>query len=270
MAAFRSLACTVCLIAIAAIMSMAATRDFDSFEVATIKPTRPDWSGGRFFRMQSANQFVARGYTLRVLISAAYNLNPKAVSGGSAWVDSERYDILARTPGDTRPSLDQQIAMLQKLLAVRFNLRFHREKKEMSIYALTVAKNGPKLRESEKSPKTAGASPEGPPPLVFVLAPDLVRVPARNATTTELTYILQRAAFDRPVLDRTGLTARYDFDLEFSPDESLFGGVLKGSGDGARPGLFAAIQEQLGLKLEATRGAVDAVVIDRIDRPSEN
>jgi uncharacterized protein (TIGR03435 family) len=138
----------------------AAPSVFDSFEVATIKPTPPDWTGGRFFRMQTANQFVARGYALRVLISAAYNLNPKAVSGGPAWIDSERYDILARTPGEVRPNLDQQMRMLRKLLADRFNLSFHREKKGMSIYALTVAKNGPKLRKSAKSPTSTGTNPE--------------------------------------------------------------------------------------------------------------
>jgi uncharacterized protein (TIGR03435 family) len=271
MVALRSLACNACLIAITLPAQSPATPwVFDSFEVATIKPTPPDWTGGRFFRMQTANQFVARGYTLRVLISAAYNLNPKVVSGGPAWVDSDRYDIVAKTPGEIRPNLEQQMAMLRKLIADRFNLAFHRKKKEMSIYALTIAKKGPKLRESEKSPKSIGANPEGPPPLLFVLAPDLVRVPARDATTTELTYILQRAALDRPVLDQPGLTARYDFDLEFSPDESLFDGALRGGGDGTRPGLFAAIQEQLGLKLKATRGEVDSIVIDKIDRPSEN
>ena len=217
--------------------------------------------------MQTANQFVARNYALRVLISAAYNLSPKAVLSGPAWIDSDRYDVMAKTPGERRPTMDEQMAMVRKLLTERFNLAFHREKKEMSIYALTIAKNGPKLKESAAPPD---ANPEGPPPLVFVMAPDVVRVPARNATTTELTYIMQRAAFDRPVLDKTGLTARYDFDLEFSPDESLFGGALRGSGDATKPGLFTAIQEQLGLKLEATRGPVDSIIIDKIDRPSEN
>jgi uncharacterized protein (TIGR03435 family) len=267
MVRLRELACTPWLIALPLLQAQTPTVRpiFDSFEVATIKPTPPDWNGGRFFRMQSANQFAARGYSLRVLISAAYNLNPKAVSGGAAWIDSDRYDIVARTPGEVRPNLDEQMAMLRKLLADRFNLAFHREKKEMAVYALTIAKNGPKLQES----KPAAANPAGPPPLVFVMAPDVVRVPGRGATTTELATILQRAAFDRPVLDRTGLTAAYDFDLEFAPDESLFGGVLRG-GDGTRPGLFAAIQEQLGLKLESTRGLVDAIVIEKIDRPSEN
>src|SRR3954453_18673552 len=110
------------LISLAAILS-AAPSAFDAFEVATIKPTPPDWTG-RFFRMQSANQFVARGYQLRVLIAAAYNLNPKAVYGGPAWLDSDRYDVVARTPGEARPTLEQQMAMLRRLLTDRFSLGF--------------------------------------------------------------------------------------------------------------------------------------------------
>jgi uncharacterized protein (TIGR03435 family) len=87
----------------------------------------------------------------------------------------------------------------------------------------------------------------------------------------ELASVMQRAALDYPVLDKTGLTARYDFDLEFTPDETLFGGALeRGADDSARPGLFAAISQQLGLRLEATRGSVDALVIDRVQRPSED
>jgi uncharacterized protein (TIGR03435 family) len=267
MVPLRGLSLSTCLIAIAPLraQSPVARPSFDSFEVATIKPAPDDGNRGRFLRMQTANQFVARNYTLRVLISAAYNLNPKAIAGGPAWVDSDRYDIVARTPGGVRPNMDEQLAMLRNLLADRFNLTLHREKKEMPIYVLTIAKNGPKMRESQPV-----ENPEGPPPLVFVLAPEVVKVPARSATTTEFTYILQRSAFDRPVLDRTGLTARYDFDLEFAPDESLFGGLLKSPVDSTRPGIFAAIQEQLGLKLEATRGPVDSIVIDKIERPSEN
>src|SRR6476620_10380700 len=88
-------------VSLAAAMSPAAPAGFDAFEVATIKPTPPDWTG-RFFRMQSANQFVARGYQLRVLIAAAYNLNPTAVSGGPAWIASDRYDVVATPPGEVR------------------------------------------------------------------------------------------------------------------------------------------------------------------------
>jgi uncharacterized protein (TIGR03435 family) len=88
---------------------------------------------------------------------------------------------------------------------------------------------------------------------------------------TDLASVMQRAALDYPVLDKTGLTARYDFDLEFTPDETVFGGMLgKGADDSTKPGLMGAISQQLGLKLEATRGTVDALVIDRATRPSAN
>jgi uncharacterized protein (TIGR03435 family) len=107
--------------------------------------------------------------------------------------------------------------------------------------------------------------------LIFVVSPLLVRLPGRNATMADLASVLQRAALDQPVLDQTGLSARYDFDLEFTPDETVFGGSLgRGADDAAKPGLLAAISQQLGLRLAATRGSVEALVIDRVARPSEN
>jgi uncharacterized protein (TIGR03435 family) len=243
-----------------------ATRPaFDAFEVATIKPTGPD-AAGRWIRMESANQFHARNHALKTLIAAAYNLSPRAISGGPAWVDSDRWDILARTPGNVRPNLDEQMAMLRSLLKERFKLAFHREKKELSIYVLTVAKGGPKLKEANAVP----GGPEGPPPLIFVLSPEGVSLPGRYATVGELASVMQRAALDRPVVDQTGLTGRYDFDLQFTPDETEFGGALKQPDVPTKPDLFAALQQQLGLKLEATRGPVDALVIDRAERPGEN
>jgi uncharacterized protein (TIGR03435 family) len=247
--------------------SPAAPAKFEAFEVATVKPTGPD-PKGRYIRMQSVHQFEAKNHALKTLIAAAYNLSPQAISGGPAWVESDHYDILAKTPNEARPNLDEQMSMLRKLLAERFKLTFHREQKELSIYALTVAKKGSKLQESTAS---AEPHPEGPPPLVFVISPQAVRLPARSASIAELASVLQRAALDRPVVDRTGLSARYDFDLEWAPDETQFGGVLgKGPDDSVKPDLFAALQQQLGLKLEAIRGPVDALVIDHAERPSEN
>ena len=247
--------------------STAVRPQFDAFEVAAIKPADPDFRG-RYIRMQSAHQFTARNHTLKTLVQAAYNLTPRAISGGPAWVDSDHYDILAEAPGGVRPSLEEQMSMLRNLLADRFQLKFHRERKEFPIYALTVARGGSRLRESAASPD---ASPEGPPPLVFTIAPDIVRLPGRNATTAELASVLQRAALDRPVVDNTGLSGRYDFDLEFTPDESVFAGLgLTGTPESTKPGLFAAMQQQLGLRLEATRGPVEALVIDQAERPSEN
>jgi uncharacterized protein (TIGR03435 family) len=241
---------------------------FDSFEVATVKLTPPDWTGGRFIRMQTAHRFLAKNHALRTLIAAAYNLSPRAITGGPAWVDSEHYDILAETPCEVRPNLDQQMSMLRRLIVERYKLTFHREQKELSIYALTVAKGGSKLKVSTISPD---ASPEGPPPLVFVVSLPTLHMPARYATMGEFASVLQRAALDRPVVDQTGLTGRYDFDLDFAADETLFDGALgKAPDDVGKPGLFAAVQEQLGLKIEPTKGPVETLVIDTVERPSGN
>jgi uncharacterized protein (TIGR03435 family) len=183
-------------------------------------------------------------------------------------VESERYEILAKAPSDIRPTLKEQMAMLRALLADRFKLTFHREQKEMAVYALTVAKGGSKVKESTVSPD---ATPEGPPALAFIFTPGVLHLPARYASMDEFASLLQRSALERPVVDRTELTGRYDFDLEFSVDETLFGGALgKAPDDSTKPSLFAALQEQLGLKLEATRGPVSALVIDHAERPSEN
>jgi uncharacterized protein (TIGR03435 family) len=236
---------------------------FDAFEVATVKPTPPDWRGGRYIRMSSPQRFVATNYTLRVLIGAAYNLTPTAILGGAAWLDSDHYDIVAATPGSVHPNLDQQMSMLRKLLADRFKLTFHLQEKEFPVYLLTVAKNGPKLRETT-------APPDDDPVIVSQIAPGTISLPARNATMTQFATVMQRSIFDRPVLDKTGLFGRYDFDLEWTRDETQFDGERRETQESAKPGLFTAIQQQLGLRLEAARGVVQAIAIDRIERPSEN
>ena len=243
-----------------------ATRPaFNEFEVAAIKPAAPD-SQGRYIRMQSAHRFVAKNHTLKTLIEAAYNLTPRAISGGPAWIDSDRYDILAGTPGEVQPNLEEQMSMLRNLLADRFKLTFHREQKEFSINELTVAKAGPKLKES--------AAPDGQPSLTNVVFPDRISLPARNATTAQFASMMQRAILDRPVVDKTGLSGRYDFDLEWADDDSQFGGQLRkrASADDSpdKLDLFAALQQQLGLRLEAAKGPIEGLVIDRVERPSEN
>lgn len=245
-----------------------ATRPaFDAFAVATIKPTAPD-SRARYIRMQSVNRFYATGFTLQALVAAAYSLTPRAISGGPAWTNSDRYDILASTPGDIQPKLDDQMAMLRKLLTDRFQFNFHREPKELPIYAITIAKGGPRLKESTALP---GMLPE----LTNTIYPEEkggvhVLLPARNATIMQFAAMMQRTVLDRAVVDQTGLSGTYDFDLEWTPDEGQFGGNLPRSVESTKPSLFTAMQEQLGLKLEATKGPVQALVIDRVERPSEN
>jgi uncharacterized protein (TIGR03435 family) len=247
--------------------SPASRPAFNEFEVATIKPAVNDQKGA-YIKMQSAHRFYVKNYTLKSIVAAAYSLTPRAISGGPAWVDFDRYDILAGTPSEAQPNLDEQMSMLQKLLADRFKLTFHREQKEFSIYALTVAKNGPKLKEST-------APPDKLPDLISVVFPDRVLLPARNATIAQFaSQFMSRGVLDRPVVDKTGLAGKYDFDLEWADDETQFGGQLRkraSADDGPdKPDLFAAVQQQLGLRLEATKGPVEALVIDKIERPSEN
>jgi uncharacterized protein (TIGR03435 family) len=237
---------------------------FDTFEVATIKPTDPDSKAGRFIIMQSNNRFIEKAYTLKLLIAAAYDLNPRTISGGPSWLESDHYDIVAETPGAVRPTHNEQMSMLRTLLADRFQLTFHREPKVFSIYELQLAKSGPKLKET--------AVPNDPPFVgPGVVYPQHIVMPARNATIGELASLLQRAILDRPVVDKTGLSKRYDFEIEWAPDETQFGGDgPKASADTPSSPLFTAIQEQLGLKLVATKGPVDALVVDKVERPSAN
>ena len=236
---------------------------FDAFEVATIKPAPSDAQRGRYITMQGTNRFVEKSYTLKLLIAAAYDLNPHVISGGAEWVDSEHFDITALTPGDVRPTRDEQMGMVRKLLTDRFQLAFHRESREFSIYVLEVAKGGAKLKDTAK--------PDDIPALINVVYPERIKLPARNVTMGDFASMLQRAVLDRPVVDKTGLTGRYDFDLEWAQDESQFNGeVASAAADANAAPLFTAIQQQLGLRLVATKGPVDALVVDKAERPSAN
>jgi uncharacterized protein (TIGR03435 family) len=154
------------------------------------------------------------------------------------------------------------MVMLQGLLAERFRLVFHHDQSELSIYELSVTKGGAKLTES-------GAVPDENPLLVNRVFSDHVQLPARNATMGQFASMLQRAVLDRPVLDKTGLAGKYDFELEWAADDTQFDGKLpRPPEDTARPGLFAALQEQLGLRLDAAKGPVDVLVI--VQKPSAN
>jgi len=243
----------------------ASRPQFDAFEVATIKPAVVDQAGA-FIKMQSAHRFYVKNYTLKSLIGAAYNLPGRMISGGPAWVDSDHYDVVAGTPGEAQPNLDEQMLMLRRLLADRFKLTFHREQKEFSIYALAAGKSGSKLREST-------APPDKLSDLIITVFPDRVLLPARNATMAQFASMMQRGVVDRPIVDQTGLAGRYDFDLEWLPDETQFGGrfnIAPPADEPAKPDLFAALDRQLGLKLEATKGPIQVIVIDRVERPTEN
>lgn len=242
--------------------AMAANAD-PSFEVATIKPSDPS-RPGRLFRIR-VRHFSTINTPLGALISWAYDLHPQQIVGAPAWVDSQKFDVDGKPDGEGQPSLDQWKIMMQKLMTERFQLKFHHEKKELSIYALVVAKNGPKISKSE-------GDPNAPPSLLFR---GLGVLPARNASMEEFAQVMQMAVLPRPVVDETGLKGKYDFMLQWTPDETQFaslGGVPRNLPEkaDAPPDLFTAIQQQLGLKLEATKAMVDVLVIDKVEKPSAN
>ncbi|WP_263350147.1 TIGR03435 family protein [Acidicapsa acidisoli] len=233
------------------------------FEVATIKPSNPD-TQGRGFRVRG-REFTTMNTTLTSLLTFAYGLHPKQIVGAPAWVDTDKFDITAQPDAPGRPNDTQWKAMLQKLLADRFQLTFHHDKKELPIYALEVAKSGSKLTKSQ-------GDPNGLPSMFFR---GLGNLPAANATMQDFAGLLQSAVLDKPVVDQTGLTGRFDFTLNWTPDESQFVGLgvkvpPPSDKPDAPPGLFTAVQEQLGLKLEATKAPVDVIVIDKVEKPSAN
>ena len=234
-----------------------------AFEVATIKPSRPE-AQGKIFQVRGRH-FATINTSLSDLITFAYGLHPRQITGGPSWIESEKYDLGAQPEGEGQPSGRQWKVMVQKLLADRFKLTFHRDKKELSVYAIVVGKSGPKLTKSE-------GDPNGLPGLFF---PRLGVLNGRNATMADFAGVMQSAVLDRPVVDQTELAGRFDFTLTWTPDEFQFGGLgvkaqPPADNAAAPPDLFSAIQEQLGLKLASTKAPVDIVVVDSVEKPSGN
>jgi uncharacterized protein (TIGR03435 family) len=233
-------------------------------EVATVKPSRPDEGFGLGAGRGGANVFSTTGTSVRTLIQFANGVHPRQITG-PAWIDSERYDITIKADQEGAPNIPQERVLVQKLLADRFKIISHREKKELSLYALTVAKGGPKL-----------AAHPGPPSNQWGYGFGLGSINGRNSTMTEFAGWLQANLMEQPVVDRTGLTDRYDFSLRYTPDPSMRltnvpDAIARPASDAdALPDLFTAFQQQLGLKLESTRGPADIVVVDSIERPSDN
>ncbi len=254
----------ICLGAFGMACAQAVERPaFEAFEVATIKPVDVDAKAGRMFRMEGTHRWSATNFTLEALVALGFDMNPRTISGGPDWVRTQKFVVDAVTPGDVAPTRLEQMRMLRALLIERFGLKFHREEKVMEIFELTVAKGGAKLKDAAK--------PDDPPKIVGIVYPAKVDVPARSVTMDDFVAMLQRATLDRPTVNRTGLSGKYDFDLVFTPDETLYGGELpKAPADAPDPPLFDAVREQLGLKLTATRGAVSAMVLDGVTKPSAN
>jgi uncharacterized protein (TIGR03435 family) len=225
-----------------------------TFEVATIKPSRPDEHGPRYdFR---SRRFSVIHASLSDLLKFSYGLQQSQIAKAQDWVNSESYDISAKPDGEGEPSIKQWESMVKKLMADRFQLKFHFEKREQAVYVLTVARTGPKLTRSESDPSASGGMGFGPPG----------NFGATNATMADVAEALGQGVLNRPVEDQTGLTGRFNLRLTWTPD----GLATARENPNALPDFFTAIQEQLGLKLLSTKAPVDVLVIDQVERPSAN
>lgn len=237
-----------------------------SFDVATIKPNSEN-DHRIMLRVQPGGRFTATGVTVKLLISQAYNVRDFQITNAPGWISAERFDISAKAEGlPERVPPEQLRPLLQSLLVERFGLKTHDETKEMPVYALTVAKGGPKLTAS--NPETQGPQ--------MRMAPNLL-----DGKKIPMTMFAQQIAqrVGRSVIDKTELKDSYDIKLEWTPDPGQGGGpgggippsadALTGAG-GSGPSIFTALQEQLGLKLESSKGPVQILVIDNVAKPSEN
>jgi bla regulator protein blaR1 len=235
-----------------------------TFEVASIKPASPN-ARGTVLRFMPGGGLTMTNLPLREMITFAYDVRDFQVSGGPGWVGTERFDVTAKAeraaadgPDDPAKMTGDQLKTVQAktaertraLLADRFQLIVHKETKEQPIYALVPAKYGSKLREAkEPGPRlmTNGRRMQG------------------SAVSIEMLTQVLSSQMERPVVDKTGLTGKYDFVLEWTPDM----GAAGDSGP-VGPTIFTALQEQLGLRLESPKGPVQNIVIDRAEKPSEN
>lgn len=254
---------------------MAADAD-PSFEVATIKPNDSGATQLQGLNIRGRN-FTTRAASVQDLISFAFSVQSKQVVNGPAWINTDRYDINALPDAEGVPNTEQIRVMIRKLLADRFQLKFHHEQREMSAYVLSVAKSGEKLKATQLQGNLPGLGvrPAGNGSLTLI---------TRNATTTDLTNFLQILVLDRPVVDRTNLQGKYDIDCTFTPDDSQFGGHpptpprSDANTSGSAPSdaaptassLYDAFEQQLGLKLSAEKTSVDVIVIDQVAKPTAN
>jgi uncharacterized protein (TIGR03435 family) len=233
---------------------MMAADAHPSYEVATIKPSDPeDQNSG--FEMDGRQLFI-ENESVESMIAAAYGVHPKQIVDAPDWCRKEQWNVKGVPDLPGTPSWPQYQEMIQKLLADRFGLKFHRAKRDLSIFAITVANGGPKLTASKG---------------------DLngMRDQTSNGNGVEVTYRFtnnsiadfadgMKGYLDRPVVDETGIKGKFDFVLEWTKDGAV------NPDPKAPPGLFTAVQEQLGLKIEPKKGPAEVLVIEHVERPSAN
>jgi bla regulator protein BlaR1 len=257
------------------------------FEVAAVKPNKTG-NAKVMIQTQPGGRFTAENVTLRTLIMFAYRLQPLQLVGGPSWLDSDRFDVHAKADGDPGDLFDAERRgetsrpqlMLRTLLQQRFNLEVHTESRELPIYGLVRARNdgkmGPALQPATADcTPSAPAAPSGRMPCGITIGRGPGTMIAGGATMAQLARTLTTWV-GRIVFDRTELPGAFDFTLTWTPDQMpqgfdkkvAAGGLAPPDPDG--PSIFTALQEQLGLKLDARKAPVDVLIVDRAERPKEN
>ncbi len=225
------------------------------FEVAVIKQSDPNSTRQGWSCESEGHHITCVDITLDDIVAIAYGIHIKQIAGAPDWFAKAKFDVNGVPDLPGVPNAKQEQQMYQKLLADRFHLVFHREKREMPVYAITIAKGGPILTPADPNAtgsNTGNSGGSGFRTLKFT-----------NISMADLALNLSLYE-DRPVIDQTSLTGRYNFSLKWTYD------VSKEDGPGMPPSLFTAIKEQIGLRLDAVRRPAEVFVVDQVERPSDN
>ena len=247
-----------------------------AFDVAAIKPAA-DTQAFSFSMVQPAGRYIGQNMSLRLLIKTAYGVHDSQIVNGPSWIDSDRWDINAKAEGykDATTFRDQARLMVRPLLADRFKLVLHHEQRDVPVYALVLAKAnelGPNLRHNDERdcdkpmPPITAAEAAAEPVVGLACGGELFNGRHLEARALMLKYMLidlGRTNIDRVVVDHTGLTGKFDWEVQWVPDDLRVDGATGPDG----PSIFEAFRQQLGIKLEPTRELVDVLVISRAEHP---
>jgi len=241
------------------------------YDVASVKPNKAN--DGMMRIMNHPDGFSCTNISLKTLIGNAYGIRQDLITGGPAWADSVGFDVEAKVSGEDVEAFKkltgrQRNSLLQALLADRFHLKVHHETKTLPMYDLLIAKGGSRLKANAPAPPSPDAAkdPEAAKPRgMMTMGPGMLKgqgLPMASIAN-QLSYALQAT-----VSDKTGLTGDFDFELKWTPDDA--GPTNADTSSEPNISIFTAVQEQLGLKLQPTKGPVDTLVIDHAEQPAEN
>ena len=253
----------------------AADEKLPAFDVISVKPSGTD--DGRMMWSSTPDGVKTIGVPLALILQSAFGVEEDQIVGAPDWVKSARFDIDGKVSAEDLDRFKklkgkQRGEMMQSILVERFGLKFHNETRELPVYELQVAKGGPKLKEAELLPADAATNKPARGKGQMQMQPGKIK--AMGVQLSTLAGMLSGRDTGRTVVDKTGLTGYYDFTLEWTPEGGM---MINGApapppppGSPAEANLFSAVQEQLGLKLEARKDMLPVIVIDHIEKPSVN